>query len=130
MKKIIGITGGSGGGKGAVCNILKSLGAHIIDTDVTYKNTIKKGMPALCEIKAAFGDGVILPNGELDRKSLAKIVFNSPDMLHKLNTITHKYITEEINKEIEKTKEDIIIIDAPALFESGINNMCLCVIWV
>ncbi len=124
MKKIIGLTGGSGAGKGEVLKCFKSLGAYTIDTDITYKNTVKRGMPALLEIKDEFGDGVILENGELNRKALAKIVFNSDVKLHNLNEITHKYITEEIIKEIKDAKEKVVVIDAPALFESGIDKMC------
>lgn len=124
MKKIIGLTGKSGAGKGAVSRILKSMGAYTIDADVVARNVVEKGKPALLEIKNCFGEGVLLENGELNRKALARIVFNSGEELHKLNTITHKYITEEIVSEINSNDSDIFVIDAAALIESGIDKMC------
>lgn len=124
MKKIIGVTGGSGTGKGVVSEIFAENGAFCIDADEIYKQTIKPGMPALNEIKEAFGESVILKNGELNRAELAKIVFNSKQELHKLDSITHKYIIEKIEKEILKASENLIIIDAPTLFESGLNRIC------
>ncbi len=124
MQKIIGLTGGSGTGKGAVSNILARKGAFPIDADEIYKRTIKPGMPALNEIKEAFGEGVISENGELNRAALANIVFNSEQALHKLDSITHKYIIAEIEKEIKNHPEGLIIIDAPTLFESGLSKIC------
>ena len=130
MKKIIGITGPSGAGKSTVSMAFRDYGAHVIDTDLTARKIVEKGKPAYNEIREFFGEGVIEESSEINRKALAKIVFNSPEALHKLNTITHKYIEEEIEKEIKIAKEDIIVIDAPALFESGIDKMCDKVICV
>ncbi len=124
MKKIIGITGGSGTGKSAVSQLFKEKGALILDADKIYKETIKPGMPALSEIEKNFGENVILQNGELNRPALAKIVFNSESKLHKLDAITHKYIIAKMKEQIKKSKDKIIIIDAPTLFESGLNGIC------
>lgn len=129
MKKIIGLTGPTGAGKGTVASLLKTFGAHTIDGDIVARRIVTPQRPALAEIVDAFGDAV-LKDGVLDRKTLANIVFQSPDKLHKLNQITHKYITEEILKEIENSSAPMVIIDAAALIESGIHEMCDFVICV
>lgn len=124
MKTIIGLTGPSGAGKSTVSAMFSKRGAHVIDADCVARRVVEKGMPALSEITQAFGTGVLLQNGELNRKALAKIVFSSPADLHKLNEITHKYIIAEIKREMEENSHAVFIIDAVALFESGLSAMC------
>lgn len=127
--KIIGITGGSGAGKTTVSGYFKKYDAEILDADVLAREVVNAGMPALEEIKNEWCDVVV--NGVLDRKALAKIVFNDERELHKLNTITHKYIIDEINKRIRCSQKEIFVIDAIALFESGLSKLCdatICVI--
>lgn len=127
--KIVGVTGGSGAGKTVATKALASLGAEILDADVLAREVVMPGMPALYEIEKEW-DGVV-EEGVLDRRALAKIVFNDENELHKLNAITHKYIIDEINKRIKNSDAPIVVIDAIALFESGLFNMCdvtICVI--
>lgn len=130
MKKIIGLTGPSGAGKSTVSRVFRSMGAHTVDADKTARVVVEKGKPALLEIQNVFGKTVMLSDGTLNRSALAKIVFNSPKDLHKLNMITHKYIAEEIKKEIESAVERVVIIDAAVLFESSLNSICDCVVCV
>ncbi len=127
--KIIGITGGSGGGKTTVTKIIEKHGAEILDADITAREVVMPGKPALEEIEKEW-KGVV-ENGILNRSALAKIVFNDRSQLHKLNSITHKYIIDEINKRIKKSTAPIFVIDAIALFESGLSDLCdvtICVI--
>lgn len=127
--KIIGITGGSGAGKTTVTKHFEKYGAEVVDADVLAREIVNTGMPALDEIKKEW-PGVVV-DGILNRRDLAKIVFNDDMELHKLNTITHKYIIDEINKRIRCSKKEIFVIDAIALFESGLAKLCdatICVI--
>lgn len=128
--KIVGLTGPSGAGKSTVSALFRKHGAHTIDGDIVARRVVEKGKPALFEIEKTFGSGVICDDGTLNRAALAKIVFASPDELHKLNVITHKYITEEIKQEIKTTNCSVVVIDAAALIESGIDKMCDCLICV
>ncbi len=130
MKKIIGLTGPSGAGKSTAANVFRACGAHTIDADIVARRVVEKGKPALKEIKNAFGEQVILLSGELNRPALAEIVFHSPEELHKLNLITHKYIIEEIKREIEAAREKLVLIDAAVLFESGLDKLCDCVVCI
>lgn len=122
MKKIIGITGPSGAGKSTVSAYFKRNGAHIIDADIVAREVVLPGKPALIEIKNEWPEAVI--DGILDRKVMARIAFGSDAELHKLNSITHKYIIDEIKEEIEKSDSTVFVIDAIALFESELIDLC------
>ena len=127
---VIGLTGGSGSGKSTIAALMKQNGIDVIDADKIARDIVKKGEKALCEIVEEFGEDVLLENGELDRKKLASIVFTNHEKLEKLNRITHKYITEIIKQRLSQNVSDISVIDAAVLKESGIIDMCDCVIAV
>ena len=124
MPKIIGLTGQSGAGKSTVSEMFAQLGCHSIDTDKVARAVVEPGRPALSEITQEFGKKVLNEDGTLNRPALATIVFSDPAELQKLNRITHKYIAEEVKNEIASCGKTVVIVDAPALFESGIDAMC------
>lgn len=121
--RIIGVTGGIGSGKSTVSRILCNIGARIIDADIVSKKVVSKGEKALDEIVAYFGPDILDPNGELDRKKLAGVVFTDSEKLAQLNSITHKYIAQEILEQIEREKAeknyDTLVMDAALPFEYG-----------
>ncbi len=129
--KIIGITGGTGGGKTTVLKELKNCGALIIDCDELYHEMLKSNAELLADIDAEFA-GVVI-NGELDRKALGNRVFADPEALNKLNAITHRHITTEVEKVVSDWAMqggEIAAIDAIALIESGIGKKCDSVIGI
>ena len=111
--EIYGLTGGSGSGKSSAAEILKENGFFVIDTDITAREILNGDV--LEELKLAFGDSVINPDGTLNRKNLAKIVFADDDKLSLLNSITHPKIAQRVIKTIETCGSNKIIIDAAAL---------------
>lgn len=124
--KIIGICGSSGSGKSTVCSILSSFGAQILDCDQIYHELVSKRSPCLDEIAREFGDFLIV-NDRLDRAALAKIVFSNPDRLARLNQISHHHVLIELKNRISILKSkscELCIIDAPLLFESGLDTWC------
>ena len=134
--KIVGLCGGSGSGKGAVCDLFLELGIPSIDTDALYHEMTSSDTPCLRALAEEFGESIIDHNGRLDRATLRSIVFSSHNAdvkRNRLNAIAHKYIldeTREIIKRYEKKGCPAVIVDAPLLFESGFNNECdfiLCV---
>lgn len=133
--KIIGMCGGSGAGKGYVCGVFATRGIPSIDTDGIYHAMTSGPSPCLSELTAHFGAGILQADGSLDRRALSAIVF-APDGAEKLkllNAITHKYIKTETEKEIERCRAEgcpAVIVDAPALFESGFDRMCDLVVGV
>lgn len=121
---IIGITGSSGSGKSTVCSILqKRYNVKIIDADKIAKQLSKNNKEYLVYIVNQFGKEIILENGMLNRPKLADIIYNNEEKRELLNKCTFKYIKAEIQKEIGKYK-DIIVIDAPLLFEAGLEKNC------
>ena len=126
--KIIGITGASGSGKTTTSEILnKRDDTKIIDADKVAKSLNTPGTDYMINIKSVFGDNIIFENGHLNRKELAKIIYNDENARKKLNALTFKYVVGEILKKIEEYKKQnysFIIIDAPLLIESGLNKYC------
>ncbi len=127
MARIIGLTGGIASGKTTTSNILKELGAIIVDADKIARKVVEKGRPALSEIEKHFGAEILLKNGEINRKKLGNIVFNNPKLLEKLNEITHPHIIKEIINEINWHKRTynnrVIILDAALLIEQNLMHL-------
>jgi len=88
----IGLTGGIASGKSTASSHLASLGALLIDADELAREVVRPGRPALEEITAAFGPGLLHPDGSLDRQALGRIVFPDEAQVRKLNGIIHPYI--------------------------------------
>ncbi len=130
MTKIIGLTGRSGAGKGLACEIFAKHGIPSIDTDAVYHELLLQKGRCTDELRAAFGDAILDSNGLVERKKLANAVFgreNTPALLHTLNTITHKYImakTHELVQEHAQKGAPAVLIDAPLLFEAGVEKEC------
>ena len=128
--KIIGLCGGSGSGKGTVCEIFSKNQIPAIDTDKVYRELTSADSECLQALKKAFGNEIIASDGSLDRRKLAMIVFsgtNASSQLEKLNKISHKFILDETRKRLsgyEKNGYKAAIVDAPVLFESGFNEEC------
>ncbi|HHY91391.1 MAG TPA: dephospho-CoA kinase [Clostridiales bacterium] len=125
--KVIGITGGIASGKTTVSNLLKEFGYPVIDADVIARQIVEKGKPALEKIRGTFGEEVIQPDGTLNRKRLAQIVFSDPEQRKKLNDITHGPILDEILREIDFYKNNsahkIVFVDAALLIEMNMVSL-------
>lgn len=130
--KIIGVAGNSGAGKTTVCNILKEkYAAHIIDADEIAKKLSKKGTMYLQSIVEYFGHDIIDNRGELKRKELANLIYENEEKRNGLNELTFNYVVREIKNNINKLKDkELIVIDAPLLFESNLDQVCDLVIGV
>lgn len=129
--KIIGITGGTGGGKTTVLKELAGIGALIIDCDELYHEMLKFSVELLSDIENEFS-GVVV-DGSLDRKALGERVFSDAKALQTLNTITHSHITAKVEKRLADWAMqggEFAAIDAIALIESGMGERCDAVIGV
>jgi len=131
--RVIGLTGGTGAGKGEVSLCFMSHGIKCLDTDKVSRAVCLPGKPCLIELCEYFGEGILLPDGTLNRKGLAELVFGEPDEELKsvkhaaLNRITHKHIIDAINawlREREAAGDEVAVVDAPQLFESGFDRHC------
>ncbi|MBR3148756.1 MAG: threonylcarbamoyl-AMP synthase [Eubacterium sp.] len=121
----IGLTGGTGAGKGYVCKRLEELGFNVIDTDSVAREVVKKGSPLLKKLADEFGRDII-KDAELDRALLAGRAFESRERTDALNKIMHPAIIERC-KALAKTPS---VLDAPQLFEAHAEELCYKVIAV
>ena len=130
---VIGLTGGSGVGKGCVSRSLLRYGIEAIDTDQTARSVCEKGSPCLNELVTAFGDGILNSDGTLNRPALAALAFSDVERHKTLNKITHFHILNQARIWLDgprKAGKPAAVVDAPLLFESGVDGECDVIIAV
>ena len=123
--KIIGLTGGIGTGKSTVSAYLAQKGCKIIDADLISHQMTEAGSPCLAEIKAAFGEDVFLRDGNLDRKKVGRLVFADATKKKTLEQIITRRVIEKtlrILQDCRAQQEDLAVLDAPLLFECGMQR--------
>ena len=103
--KIIGITGPTGAGKTTALGALRELGAWMIDADEVYHRLLEESAPLREALTARFGD-IQDKSGKIDRKKLGNVVFGDPAALSDLNAITHRFIGEEIDRQLSAARAE------------------------
>ena len=122
---IIGLTGDIAHGKSQSSKIFKELGCYIIDADKLSRTLTTKDSKCLKEIVETFGTDILNYNGTLNRKKLGQIVFNDKQAKMDLERIIHPHIIKKTNEIIaKKYNKTNIIVDAPLLFEVGLDRVC------
>ena len=117
----VGLTGGIGAGKSEVSRRLAELGAVIIDADAIAREVVAPGTPGQARVVAAFGPGVLGPDGALDRPRLGEIVFADPESLARLNAIVHPLVSERMLAIERAAAPDAVVVhDVPLLAENDL----------
>lgn len=116
--RAIAITGPYGSGKSTVGGILRNLNYKVVDADELARDVVVKGSEGLKLVIEEFGQEVLLPTGELDRKRLATIVFKDPSKRKSLERILHPLIRKRWLEIYNSSKGDLIFYLVPLLFES------------
>ena len=117
----VGLTGGIGSGKSEVSARLAAQGAVVIDADAIAREVVAPGTDGLAAVVAAFGSGVLLPDGSLNRPGLAEIVFADAGRLAELNSITHPRVGARMRELAEAAGPDAIVVhDVPLIAENGL----------
>ena len=115
---LIALTGGIGSGKSRAAAILEEFGAHSISADTLAREVLERGEDGYNEVVAYFGDE-ILNEGQIDRKKLAEIVFNDPNQLEVLESITHPLIRAKFVSETRGLPDNsVVVYEIPLLAES------------
>lgn len=121
MSIVIGLTGPTGSGKSSASGIAENFGFQVIDCDKTARKATEKGTKGLNALVLVFGEEILLPNGSLNRKALAAKAFKDKQSTDLLNKTILPYIADIV---IKQAAGRDTLLDAPTLFESGINKIC------
>ncbi len=116
----VGLTGGIASGKSTVAELFAGRGVPVIDLDQVAREVVEPGRPALAEIVAAFGDGVLGPDGRLDRQALRRRVFGDEPARRKLEALLHPRILEAAVEQAAAAGGPYQLIVIPLLVESGL----------
>jgi len=130
--KIIGLTGGVGSGKSTVAEMLRELGATVIDADQAAHEAYAPGTRGFEAVVAEFGPEFVR-DGAIDRQKLGALVFNDEAARLRLNAIVHPLVREWMaarTAEAFERGDEIVIQDVPLLFENGLEGLFSSVLLV
>ena len=122
---LVGLTGGIGSGKSTVASLLSAHGCHVIDADAIARGLLAPGGAALGAVLDAFGHDLLGPDGRLDRRRLAAVVFSDPEARRRLEALTHPLVVAAISSELARlaagadAERAIVVVDHPLLVETG-----------
>jgi dephospho-CoA kinase len=117
---LVGLTGNIGSGKSTVARLFEERGATIIDADVLARRAVEPGTLGLRRLVELWGEGILSPDGALDRAALRHIVFDAPEELERLNAIVHPEVERLRDAEFQAAVargERVVVYDVPLLFE-------------
>ena len=123
---VIGLAGGIGSGKSEVARVLAELGAVVLDADKLGHEVYLPNTDGWREVVATFGEDVLLPSGEVDRRALGGKVFGNPEAMAKLNAIAHPRIRQKLAEGIEEQTRmgtHVVVMDAAILIEAGWTDL-------
>ena len=121
MKLIIGLTGPTGAGKSTAAKIAEDLRFQVIDCDLCARKAVIKDSGGYYAVISSFGEDILDENKEIVRKRLAKKAFSSKENTELLNRTLFPFIIRIVK---EKITSDFVLIDAPTLFDSGLDSIC------
>jgi dephospho-CoA kinase len=119
----VGLTGNIASGKSKAAALFVELGAHVIDADRIVHELMQPGGQTYHKIVGTFGEQVVDPSGNIDRRRLAEIIFFDEEKRRMLNSLSHPDVKAEIQRRIERmeisTPRGILVVDAALIVETG-----------
>lgn len=123
---LIALTGGIASGKSTIARRLAERGAVVIDADQIVRDVQRPGSPVLERIAAEFGSHLLSADGELDRASLARVVFTDSAARERLNAIVHPAVRAESQRrfdaELANRPDAVVVYDVPLLVEARVDD--------
>ncbi|GMV25523.1 MAG: hypothetical protein AMXMBFR58_15540 [Phycisphaerae bacterium] len=129
---VVGLAGGIGSGKSTVGRMLGERGCVVLDSDAAAKEILRRA-EVREELVRWWGRGILGPDGNVDRRSVAEIVFLDGEQRRRLEGLVHPLIKQQRDAVIERVRGEgggIVVVDAPLLFEAGVDKECDAVVWV
>ncbi len=129
---VIGLAGGIGAGKSTIANAFSRLGCFVIDSDARAKAALDRP-DVRAQLVEWWGDAVLAPDGRIDRSKIAAIIFADPEQRHRLEQLVHPIVREDraaMIREAQAAGARAVIVDAPLLFEAGVDAECDTVVFV
>ena len=125
---VVGIAGPLASGKSTVLGILRELGAATLRADDVSRELLQPGQPLLAEVRAAFGAELFAPDGTLQRKKLAALIFVDPQARQRLNQIMHPPMIARLQEMLADWRgadngPEIVAIEAAILHEMGLDRI-------
>lgn len=123
--RLFGLTGGIGSGKSTVARRFRARGLPVIDADELARDAVATGSEGLRRVVERFGSAVLDPDGELDRKGLAAVVFDDDQARRDLNAIVHPIVAAlavERTQALEAKGELLACYEVPLLFENRLES--------
>ena len=119
---LVGLTGGIGSGKSTVARLLERLGAAVIDADQLARDAVAKGTPGFEAVVRAFGEEIVAPDGNLDRRALAAIIFSDPERKSALESIVHPEVARRFGEQVDELRgtDRVVVYVSPLLVELGL----------
>ena len=132
-KPVFGIAGGIGSGKSFVARLFGEMGCAVIDSDAQVRAAYRD--PSVREaLRAWWGDGVLLPDGEVNRQVIAARVFSDEAERRRLEGLIHPWVARARDREMDAAANDPQVVayvwDTPLLFEAGLNGECDAIVFV
>lgn len=121
-KILVGITGGIGSGKTAVCRMLSRRGFKVYYSDLTAKTLYRTDKKLVKDIVHAFGKDILNYKKKINLPKLREKIFSSKKNFEVINRIVHPAVIDYLNKQVRKSKFDIAIVESALLFESGFSK--------
>jgi dephospho-CoA kinase len=121
----VGLTGTVGAGKSTVGRMFERWGAWRVDADQLAREAVEPGTAALRAIRERFGEGVIGPDGRLDRAALRRRVFDRPGEREALERIVHPAVQRLRAEAVEAARRAgarVVVAEIPLLFETGLED--------
>lgn len=119
----VGLTGNIASGKSCAASLFAELGAHVIDADRVVHDLLNPGTATYEKTVKAFGETILRPDREIDRRKLGQVVFFDEEKRLLLNRLTHEDVAAEISRRIEELEQSspagIILVDAALIIETG-----------
>jgi len=129
---ILGLAGGIGSGKSAVARALAELGALVTDSDTEAKAALDRP-EVRSQVVSWWGKSILDSSGEIDRKQIADIIFKDAAQRKRLEALIHpllKHTRDELIAKAAAKGVHTVVIDAPLLFEAGLDKECDFIIFV